>query len=138
MITIKATIFLDGPLWVGLFERIDKEGFQCARYIFGAEPQDQEVLDFINNNYAQLKFGTQKEFKLIIKRKNPKRVQKEVRREMEKVKEKPSSFAQDYIREELEKNKKLKKTKSKQEKELNDQKQFELKQKKKKEKHKGH
>lgn len=36
---------------------------------------------------------------------NPKRVQREVRREMEKIKvtAKPSTFAQDYMREELEK-----------------------------------
>jgi hypothetical protein len=61
----------------------------------------------LNSFLIIIKFGELKEFTLEIKRINPKRVQKEVRREMEQMKEttKLSTFAQDYMREELEKNK---------------------------------
>ncbi len=71
---------------------------------------------------------------------NPKRVQREVRREMERFKEigRPSTFSQDYMREELEKRKLEKKHLSSTEKEARKQEQFALRQKKKKEKHRGH
>lgn len=140
MTTIKATIFFENRFWVGTFERTDKEGYSLARYIFGAEPTDPEIYDFVLNHYHELNFGELKEFTLEIKRKNPKRVQREVRREMEKIKEttRPSTLAQDYMREELEKKKKEKKHKSSAEKQARKDEQFAIKQQKKKEKHQGH
>ncbi len=71
---------------------------------------------------------------------NPKRVQREVRREMEKIREteKPSTFAQDYMREELEKKKLQKKDQSSAEKQARKKEQFSLRQQKKKEKQRGH
>lgn len=140
MVTIKATILLEGSFWVGIFERTDKKGYALARHIFGGEPSNPEVYEFVLKNYLQLKFGAPQEFKLEIKRMNPKRLQRIVRREMEKVREtsKPSTHAQDYMREELEKHKKEKKSLSKKEKEARQEKQFLLKQEKKKKKHRGH
>ena|ERR1700722_5798686 len=140
MATIKATIFFDKRFWVGTFERTDKEGYAVARHIFGAEPTDPEVYEFVLHHYHELNFGELKEINLQIKRMNPKRVQREVRREMTKVKEtmKPSTFAQEYMREELEKKKKEKKHMSSVEKQARRDEQFEIKQQKKKEKHKGH
>lgn len=140
MATIKATIFFDRHYWVGTFERTDKEGYAIARHIFGAEPADPEVYEFVLTSYQELKFGEPKEFTLEIKRMNPKRVQKEVRREMERLKEtaKPSTFAQDYMREELEKKKVQKKHQSSAEKQARKEEQFALRQQKKKEKQRGH
>ena len=140
MATIKATILLEGKFWVGIFERTDKKGYSIARKIFGGEPSDAEVYEFVLQNFHELKFGAPQEFTLDIKRMNPKRVQREVRREMNKVKETsmPSTHAQDYMREELEKNKKEKKSLSKAKKEAEQEKQFQLKQEKRKEKHRGH
>jgi Protein of unknown function (DUF2992) len=140
MIRILATIFLDKRFWVATFERTDKEGFAVAKHIFGAEPTDAEVYAFILEHYHELKFGEPKEFKLQIKRLNPKRVQREVRREMERAKEemRPSTMAQDYMKEELEKKKKEKKRISSAEKKARRDEQFALKQQKKKEKQRGH
>lgn len=140
MATIKATIFFDRRFWVGTFERTDKKGYAVARHIFDKEPTDPEVYEFVLNHYHELNFGELKEITLEIKRMNPKRVQREVRREMVRLKEtmRPSSFAQDYMREELEKNKKEKKQKRSAEKQERKDLQFALRQQKKKEKHKGH
>lgn len=140
MATIKATIFYDKRFWVGTFERIDKEGYAVARHIFGAEPSDPEVHEFVLNHYQNLKFGAAKEITIQIQRMNPKRVQREVRREMTRFKEttKPSTLAQDYMREEIEKRKKEKKTITSAEKHARKETQFALKQEKKKEKHRGH
>src|ERR1700722_9723408 len=111
MATIKATIFFDIRFRIGTFERTEKEGYAVARHIFGAEPSDPEVHEFVLNHYVELKFGEAKEVSIQIQRMNPKRVQREIRREMEKMKEtaKPSTIAQEYMREEIEKKKKEKK-----------------------------
>lgn len=140
MAAIKATIFFDKRYWVGTFERTDKEGYAVARHVFGAEPADAEVYEFVLTSYQDLNFGQPKEFTLEIRRMNPKRVQKEVRREMERIKEttKPSTFAQDYMREELEKKKLEKKRQSSTEKQVRKEAQFAIKQLKKKEKQRGH
>ncbi len=140
MATVKATIFFEKCFWVGTFERTDKEGYAVARHIFGGEPSDPEVHEFILNHYIELKFGEAKEVNIQIHRKNPKRVQREVRREMEKMKEtsKPSTLAQNYMREEIEKKKKEKKSISSTEKQVRKDEQFCLKQEKRKEKHRGH
>ncbi len=140
MVSIKATIFFDKYYWVGTFERTDKEGYAIARHVFGQEPKNPEIYEFVLNHYQELNFGSPKAFTLKIKRVNPKRVQKEVRREMEKLKEteRPSTFSQNYMREELEKKKLEKKRLSTVEKKAREQDQFVLRQQKKKEKHRGH
>lgn len=140
MSTIKATLFYKGPYWVGTFERTDKEGYAVARHIFGAEPSDPEVYEFVLHNYCLLKFGEPKEFELQIHRMNPKRAQREAKREMERLKEtaKPSTLSQDYMREELEKTKKERKNRTSEEKQRRKEEQYNMKQSKKKEKQKGH
>jgi len=140
MATIKATIFFEKRYWVGTFERTDREGYSVARHIFGAVPSDPEIHDFVLNHYQKLKFGETKEIHVQIQWMNPKRVQREVRREMEKMKEttRPSTLAQDYMREEIEKKKKERKSTSSAEKQAYKDQQFSIKQQKKKEKHRGH
>ena len=135
-----ATIFFEKRYWVGTFERTDKEGYAVARHIFGGEPTDPEVHEFVLNHFHELKFGDPKEVIIQIQRMNPKRVQREVRREMEKMKEstRPSTLAQDYMREEIEKKKKERKSKSSAEKQAYKDEQFAIRQQKKKEKQKGH
>lgn len=140
MATIKATIFFDKRYWAGTFERTDKDGYAVAKHIFGAEPSDPEVHEFVLNHFHELNFGEAKEITIEIQRMNPKRVQREIRREMAKLKEttKPSTLAQDYMREELEKKKKEKKVANSAEKQARKDEQFSLKQAKKKEKQRGH
>ena len=138
--TIKATVMLDGPFWVGIFERQDKSHYAVARHVFGKEPTDAELYEFVLTHYSELKFSSPQEFTLVIKRKNPKRVKREVKEEMEKAKKnmKSASHAQEVLRQELEKNKKIKKSVSKAEKEMQEKRKFALKQEKKKKKQKGH
>lgn len=101
---------------------------------------DPEVHEFVLNHYCELKFGEAKEITIQIQRMNPKKVQREVRREMARIKEtsRPSTLAQDYMREEIEKKKIEKKAISSAEKQSRKEEQFCLKQEKRKEKHRGH
>ncbi|GAB4238215.1 MAG: hypothetical protein Tsb0021_17990 [Chlamydiales bacterium] len=83
---------MDRDIWT------DKEGYALARHIFGSEPSDAEIHEFVLKQYQQLNFGEAKNITIQIQRKNPKRVQREVRREMERIKSttRPSTLAQDY------------------------------------------
>lgn len=139
MATIKATIFFEKHFWVGTFERTDNKGYAVARHIFGGEPSDPEIYEFVLDNFQELKFGEAKNLNVEIHRKNPKRLQREVRREMEKVKKttRPSTLAQDYIREELEKKKKERKKVTSAQKQAYKDEQFAIKQLKKKQKKRG-
>ncbi len=138
--TIKVTILLENSFWVGIFERNDGEGYAVARKIFGGEPTDAELYEFVLAHFDELKFTEPREFELVIKRKNPKRAQREVRREMEKAKKglMSTTHAQEVLRLELEKNKKSNKVISKTEKEAHQEEKFRQKQEKKKKKHRGH
>jgi hypothetical protein len=138
--TIQVTVLYQGPFWAAIFERNDDSGYSVARKIFGGEPTDPELYEFILKHYHELKFTEPHDFKLIIKRKNPKRIQREVRKEMEKARLGlvSTSRAQEVLRLELEKHKKIRKVTSKVEKELKLQEKFLLRQEKKKKKKKGH
>lgn len=140
MVTIKATIFFERKFWVATFERTDKDGYAIAKHIFGKEPTDPEIYDFVLKEYHLLKFGPPQDFTLQIKRMNPKRLKREAKKEMERAKKegKPSTHAQDYMREQLEENKKQRKHTSSKEKRAQQDAKFALKQEKKKEKKKGH
>lgn len=136
--TIQVTVLLENSFWVGIFERNDGEGYAVARQIFGGEPTDPELYEFISAHYQLLKFTEPKNFKLVIKRKNPKRMKREIKKLMEKSKGiKKETHAQEALRIELEKNKKIKKAKTQKEKEERQREKFLLKQAKKKEKHRG-
>lgn len=138
--TIKVTVLFQTRFFIGLFERNDSDGYAVARKIFGSEPTDAELYEFIHTNFYELKFTEPQDFQLEIKRKNPKRLQREVRHEMKKAKAglPSTTHAQETLRLDLEKNKKLKKTISRAEKEMRIEQKFQQKQAKRKKKQRGH
>ena len=138
--TIKVTVQLKNSLWLGIFERDDEEGYAVARHIFGDEPTDPELYAFVSEHYFELKFTEPNaNIRLEIKRKNYKRMIREVRKEMKKSDQNPpSSRAQDVLRQELEKNKKVRKSLTREQKEAEKEAKFNLRQSKKKKKMRGH
>ena len=60
----KLTVFFDNPFLVGVFECVEKNKLSVCRVVFGAEPKDYEVYDFILKNYKNLKFGSSLEIKV--------------------------------------------------------------------------
>jgi hypothetical protein len=102
-------------------------------HIWGLSPADLEIQESVLKLYHVLNFGSPKEFNLQIKRMNPKRLQKEARREMEKINKttRPSTLVQDYMREELETKKKEKRHRSSAEKQAHKDEQFIIRQQKK-------
>lgn len=136
---IKVTVLMENAFWVGIFEREDDSGYATTRHVFGKEPTDPELYQFVSDHFYELNFTEpQKDIKLIIKRKNFKRMTREVRKEMSAVGSVKMTRSQEVLKDELEKNKKQRKTLSAKQKQLEKDKQFQLKQEKKKEKQRGH
>ena len=134
-ITGKLTVFFDDPFWVGVFERIEENKLSVCRVVFGAEPKDYEVYDFILKNYSNLKFSSSIEVEVKKGNTNPKRLQREARKQSKQVGiGTKSQLALQQQREEM---KLERKTKLRQRRELEKQRKFELKQEKRKQKHRG-
>ena len=141
MYTINVTVQIENALWVGVFERDDHEGYAVARKIFGSEPSDAELYDFVSHHYQELKFSEpQIGIKLIIKRKNPKRVLREVKQHKKRASNSkvPMTRAQEALKEELEKNKKQRRQITRAERIAKEAAKFQLRQEKKKQKYRGH
>ena len=131
----KLTVFFDNPFWVGVFECVEKNKLSVCRVVFGAEPKDYEVYDFILKNYKNLKFGSSLEVKVKKIKNNPKRLQREVKKQSKQVGiGTKSQLALQKQREEM---KLERKTESKEIRELENRRKFELKQAKRKQKHRG-
>ena len=129
------TVYFDNPFWVGVFERIEDEKLSVCKVIFGAEPKDYEVLEFILKNYNQLKFSSSVDVKVRKELKNPKRIQKEARKQT--AQSGIGTKSQQVLQQQREENKLRRKAISKQQRETEKQRRYDLKQQKRKEKHRG-
>ncbi|WP_442852456.1 YjdF family protein [Butyrivibrio sp. VCD2006] len=135
-ISDKLTVYFDDPFWVGVFERIDNGKLSVAKVVFGAEPKDYEVQEYIIRNYYRLKFSPAVDTVVRDIKKNPKRLQRDAKKT---VQEKGiGTKSQQALKLQQEQNKLERKVKSREQKEAEELRLFELKQQKKKERHKGH
>ncbi|WP_413537275.1 YjdF family protein [Enterococcus malodoratus] len=135
---MKLTIYFDGSFWCGLVEAESDGHYQVIRYVFGAEPKDADVLEFIANCLPRLleQSGTFAAERKSEKKMNPKRIQRLINRE----KRQPvvSTKAQLAINELREQAKMANKAQKRQKKADYAEARFQQKQAKKREKHKGH
>ena len=79
----KLTVFFEEPFWVGVFERVSDGKLSVCKITFGAEPKDYEVYDFVLKNYYRLRFSPAVETDVKGASRNPKRVQREVRKQVQ-------------------------------------------------------
>jgi hypothetical protein len=74
------TIYFDDPYWVGIFELTVDGCYSIARVVFGAEPTDAQILEYLSKNYPnQVRFATSSETQIqkLKDHINPKRKQRE-------------------------------------------------------------
>ena len=119
--TGKLTVFFEEPFWVGIFERVENGKLSVSKVTFGTEPKDYEIWEFVLKEYDRLQFSPSVEVTAKELTKNPKKLQREIHKQMldRGVGTKSQS-------------------KSREDKLAEEKKMFDLKQKKKKEKHRGH
>ncbi|WP_434290750.1 YjdF family protein [Clostridium botulinum] len=134
---IKLTVLFDEPFWIGIFEKQDQDKIQICRVIFGQEPKDYEVYEFILKNYYNLKFSDPIAIDKKPKKEiNPKRMQRKIKKI---VQEKGvGTKAQQALKLDHENKKIERKIKSKEDREKLKKLKFEKRQQKKAKKKKGH
>ena len=129
------TVFFEEPFWVGVFERISDNKLSACKVTFGAEPKDYEIYDFVLRNYYQLRFSPAVATDVKETSRNPKWVQREVRKQIQNTG--IGTKSQQALKLQQEQLKTERKTVSREQRETEKQRQFELKQQKRKEKHRG-
>ena len=129
------TVFFENPFWVGVFEVIANGKLSAAKITFGAEPRDYEIQDFILKNYSHLRFSPCVDIAVKKESTNPKRMQREARKQT--LQSGIGTKSQQALQLQREENKLERKATTKQEREAEKQRQFELRQQKRKEKHRG-
>nr|UWI51835.1 YjdF family protein [Clostridioides difficile] len=133
----KLTVLFEEPFWIGIFEREDSKKYEVCRVVFGAEPKEVEVYEFILEKFFSLNFGSIKLEKNVLKDNiGYKRMQRKVKKEQ--AKETIGTKAQNALKLQHEERKQDKKILSKTRKEEEKERLFNLKQEKRKAKHKGH
>lgn len=131
----KLTVFFEDPFWMGVFECVSDGKLSVCKVTFGAEPKDYEVYDFVLKNYYRLRFSPAVDANVKEAVRNPKRVQRAVRRQIENIG--IGTKSQQALKLQQEQMKIERKTVSREQREAEKVRRFELKQQKKKEKHKG-
>ncbi len=131
----KLTIFFENPFWVGVFEKVIDKRLSVCKIVFGSEPKDYEIYDFVLKEYDNLKFSEAVRIKQKKKAENPKRLQREIHRSLKD--RGISTKSQEILKSEREKNKIERKKNNKKQKEIEEKRKFQIKQHKKREKHKG-
>lgn len=132
----KLTVFFEEPFWVGIFERVTDGKLQVCKVTFGAEPKDYEVWDFILKHYYELKFSPAVETEIKQTADNPKRRQRNARKQLQSFG--IGTKSQQALQMQREEMKTERRQISKEQQEAEKQRQFELKQQKRREKHRGH
>ena len=133
----KLTVYFDDPFWVGVFERDDETGLRVSRVVFGSEPTDAELYEYIQREYKSIDFGKPLKNQVkIVRKKNFKRMQREVRKEV--YEEGVGTKAQQAMKLNQELNKKERQVISREQREAEQALKYKLRQDKKKEKHRGH
>ena len=106
-----------------------------CKVTFGAEPKDYEIYDFVLKNYYRLRFSPAVATAVKETDRNPKRIRREVRRQVQNVG--IGTKSQQALKLQQEQLKTERKIVNREQREAEKQRLFELKQKKRKEKHRG-
>ena len=132
----KLTVYFEVPFWVGVFERVRDGKLSVAKVTFGTEPKDYEVQEYIQKCYFSLKFSPAVDTVVKDIKRNPKRMQREAKRQMQETG--IGTKSQQALKLQQEQNKQEHKARRREKKKAEELRMFELKQQKKREKHKGH
>lgn len=134
----KLTVFFEEPFWVGLYERQEGGRYEVSRIVFGAEPKDCEVLDFLLTNWSRLRFSPSVDAAEVEERRvNPKRMQRMIQKQT-RQEAAVGTKAQQALNLQREQGKLERRTHSREQREAEKERQYALREEKHREKHRGH
>ena len=128
-------MFFDDPFWVGVFERYENGKLSASKVIFGTEPKDYDVYEFVLKHYYNLRFSPAVAAVVKETKRNPKKLQRDIKKSINKTG--IGTKSQQALKLQQEQNKQSRKVKSREKKQAEADRQFELKRQKKKERHRG-
>ena len=129
------TVFFEDPFWVGVLESTAEGKQKACKITFGAEPKDYEIHRFLLENYHRLRFSPAVAVKEQKPSQNPKRVQRELRKQLRDTG--VGTRSQQALQMQREEMKTERKQRGKARREAEKERLFHLKQQKRKEKHRG-
>ena len=132
---INLTVYFDEPFWVGVFEKIENGKLSASKVTFGAEPKDYEVYEFVLKHYYDLQFSPAVATVVKEAKKNPKRMQRDIKKSLEK--HGIGTKSQQALKLQHEQSKLERKVRTREQKREEAERRFEMKQRQKKEKHRG-
>ena len=131
----RLTVFFKESFWTGVFEHISEGRLSVCKVTFRKEPKDYEVYEFILKHYYRLRFSPAVATDVKEVGRNPKRIQREVKKQVQNIG--IGTKSQQALKLQQEQLKIERKTVSREQREAEKMRKFELKQQKRKEKHRG-
>lgn len=128
-------VFFEEPFWVGVVERFSDGMMEVSKVTFGAEPKEYEVYGWLLTNYYGLRFSPAVKAEEKKEHSNPKRRQREAKRQTANAG--IGTKSQQALSLQYEQLKEERKVRTREQKEAEKEARFELKQQKRKEKHRG-
>ena len=135
-ISVTLTVMFEAPFWVGVVERVEDGRLSACRIVFGAEPKDYEVWEYVLHSYSGLNFSPEVETARKPAAGDPKRRRREAERLMRGAG--IGTKSQQALAAAREETKTERRARSRAEQEAGKQRRFDLRQQKRREKHKGH
>ena len=135
-VSMKLTVYFEEPFWIGVFEQVYESQLSACKVTFGKEPTDAEIEVFILKQFRHLKFSSGIEITEKKTKVNPKRKQRNAKKEMQQTG--IGTKSQQALAKQREEMKTELKQKHQKQRTIDKDYQFALKQKKRKEKHRGH
>lgn len=74
------TVYFEDPYWVGVWERVSGGQLRVCRVVFGAEPTDAQILQWVLTHWRDLRFSPAVAHTVRPGPGNPKRAQREAHR----------------------------------------------------------
>ncbi|WOC31526.1 MULTISPECIES: YjdF family protein [Caproicibacterium] len=132
----KLTVYFEEPFWVAVWERSGAGVYEAGRFVFGAQPKDNEVYAWVLNQSGSLRFGQSSAEGVVEKRSSPKREQRAARRLLQQ--NGVGTKAQQALKLQQEQGRQARRIRTRTQKEADRERLFALREQKRREKHRGH
>lgn len=135
-LSVDFTVTFDGQFYVGVCTKRADDKLFAYKIVFGAEPRDGEVLEFVKTKWYEMRFGSIEADEVKSERKNPKARSREIRRVVASNRA-IGTKAMQAVKKQVEDRKAERKDAARERRAAEADEKFRLRQEKKREKHKG-
>lgn len=131
------TVLFEDPFWVGIWARQEGPTYTVCRTVFGTEPSDAQIFDWILAHWKELRFSPPLAAeRSAVKRLNPKRMQRAIQQRLHESG--VGTKAQQALKLQQEQGKQSRRNAARIRREAEAERRFALRQEKRREKRRGH